>query len=585
MLRVQTGPKHFRAEVKKARHSNPSLAKTLKDLIDNAFKKATLIKITTTVDENRLRCVCVSDDIELGFENTEKTGIENPFNFGYESSAHSDDLVTSEFGTGMKSGATAAADQFNIYSRILTEDGSWKYIDVSFDILSMCDIQDVVKSYSPNLRIITQEEYRVRHPFEQGSTIKLSNIRECIYPRTTQEDIGKFIYSEVSATYARYIAKGINIEVNGKRVEPAYDFFEDPKCKPFTVTKKMYVLEKGVDRLYLFRKTPNALYEYNSKKDKLEKTNKSIPELMRVGYNHVYAPNNDTDSACMELDTTIVMYSDMFHRQDGKDLPMPEDTVFIYKDDRCYGKNSPFTHNNGCQNYTVHQINFLPKNLGKDLGMTYDKDIKLNKDNELKRAILSALEDSKKGFTSDTGKLANVKLCQKALDLGILNRETCPLAKLAKVFRPSESTSGSDADSAPRSRSKKSKKQVQSSAASSASSSSSGSGSEVVVPSSVRLNQFFNREEDSDAADYSVTVVEVVEQVKVENIGASNDAYVKEEYDEIPMSPLPLQPENDNRMQPENDNRILRTKKIIARLTMNDLSEDVLLAIERALNM
>jgi len=418
----------------------------------------------------------------------------------------------------MKAGALSAANQLNVYTRIPRGNGAFKYVEIICDFIRMSEKTDVNESFNPFMRDITYEEYRMHHPFEQGSTIKLSKIRDSIFHRTTQQEITEFIRAELSATYARYISRGVKLSVNETPVDPIYDLFEDPKCKAFTLKKEMFVLEKeGLPLQYFIRQTKDGRVTWHiySRKDNAWQGSdivglEYIAELMRSGYRHLYSEFNE-DGACLQLETIFTFYSDAFHRQDGHDLPMPEDALFIYKDDRCYGKESLFKHNNGSHNYTLHKLDFRSKRIGKDIGITFNKEISMNGTNELIQAIKSALVESKVGISSDTSTKTNAKLCKKAIDLGIIDTTTCPLLKLATAYRQPESTSGSDADSVPRPQSKrlKSTKNAQSS-------SSAAAQQEIAVPvtqSAIStLNSWFNPNscEQSSPELSTITVAEYV---------------------------------------------------------------------------
>jgi hypothetical protein len=160
-----------------------------------------------------------------------------------------------------------------------------------------------------------------------------------------------------------------------------------------------------------------------------------------------YASIND-DGAVMEINTTFVFYSNKFHNETAEESSvedddendesnplLPEDAAFIYKDDRNYGKKSLFKHNNGSNNYTLHEIDFKSKSLGKDLGITFNKEINMSGNNDLINVIKAALKDSRMGLTSDTSTSANAKLCQIAVDRGLIDPHTCNLRKLSKKHR------------------------------------------------------------------------------------------------------------------------------------------------------
>lgn len=453
MSTLQTGAPHFKSLMKQYRHANYTLSKALNEFVDNAIKRANKIYVSTQVDDNqRLQELRVSDNIESGFDNMDQRGTTNPFNMGHIKMAHEDDSETSEFGVGMKAGALSAANQLNVYTRITRGEGTFKYVEVICDFIRMAETADVNESYNPFIREITYDEYKMNHPFEHGSTIKLSKIRDSIYPRTTQQNITTDICAELSATYTRFLSNGTSIEVNGTQVVPIYDFFEDPKCEPFTVTKEMFVLEKeGLSRKYLIRQTKELVtwQEFNRDSNEWSKLENyadgldCIADLQKNGYYSVYAPFN-REGVCLQLNTTFVFYSDMYHRQDGTDHPITDDALLIYKDDRCYGKKSIFVHRNGCNNYTLHEMDFVSKRLGKDIGITFNKEILMNGSNELIIAIKSALVDSKRGFTADTHSSTNARLFDKAVRLRLLDPETCSISKRPKV---KDSSSNSDTES------------------------------------------------------------------------------------------------------------------------------------------
>jgi hypothetical protein len=211
--------------------------------------------------------------------------------------------------------------------------------------------------------------------------------------------------------------------------------------------------KEGLPIKYLIRQTKEhtTWQEYNRESDEWNKLElysdglSCIDDLQKSGYKFVYTPFTD-DGVCLELKTTFAFYSDMFHRQDGNDHPILDDALLIHKDDRNYGKQSIFVHRNGCHNYTLHEMDFVSKSLGKDIGITFNKEILMNGNNELIKAIKSALVDSKKGYSSDTCSGINTKLCEKAIRLGLIDLETCHEKKLAKRFRL-ESSNSSDNDS------------------------------------------------------------------------------------------------------------------------------------------
>jgi hypothetical protein len=444
MTSLNTGAPHFKSVMKQHRHANYTLSKVLNEFIDNVIKKTNEIRIFTQIDDTeKLQEIRVSDNYINGFDNLDSEGISNPFNMGHIKAAHDDDSETSEFGVGMKAGALAAANQLNVYTKIRDSNGVYKFVEVICDFIRMANEPDVNASYNPRIKHITYEEYREQHPFDFGSTLKLSKIRDSIYSKTTQDSITRDISNSISETYSRFISKQNQIYVNGELVVPNYDFFEDPKCNPFTISKELFILEKSGIYVFLIKKTKeiSVWQEFNKQTSKWTKLknhhngNEYINELIKSGYKHNYIPLNE-EGTCMYINTTFTFYSDKYHTSKPKSEPdLPEDCVYIYKDDRNYGKQSLLKHNNGVHNYTLHELDFVSKRLGKDLGITFNKEILMNGNNDIISVVKSALVDSREEFTADTHNAKNARLCEKAIKLKLIDLSTCPEQKLSADHR------------------------------------------------------------------------------------------------------------------------------------------------------
>lgn len=431
---LTTGAPHFHSLMKQFRQANYTLPKVVNEFVDNAIKKTSMVEIASQVDD-RLQELCISDNIETGFENMEKVGIENPFNMGHIKIAHEDDSETSEFGVGMKAGALSAANQLNVYSRVIGVDGTYKYIEVICDFIRMAGEEDVNASYNPRIREISYAEYRDVHPFECGSTIKLSKIRDAIYPKTTQHDITAYICKELSKTYSRFISRGVVMKVNGEEVAPLYDYFADPKCVPFIVKRDIFILENNNGRRYIACNSNEedlTWYEYDSKdkkspwKKSKDLNHKEIENLIKNdGYKYVYTPINSYGH-CLTLRTTFTFYSDRLfalHKSSHEDehLEIPEDVTYIYKDNRSYGNKSLFKHNDGCHNYTLNDMDFISKKLGKDIGITFNKEICMEGNNEIIHVIRSMFQDTRRGISANRSTTPYRNAYNKAIRCGILS--------------------------------------------------------------------------------------------------------------------------------------------------------------------
>ena len=452
MMSLNTGAPHFRSIAKQHRHANYTLEKVVNEAVDNIIKKATEIHLTTDVDsDGRLQELKISDNYVNGFESINQEGIGNPFNMGHIKMGHDVDDETSEFGVGLKAGALSASNELLVVSNV-----GGAYYQVICDFLKMEKEEDVNASYNPKIKTIEEADYRQLHPFPNGSSIIMSKIRETICDRTTQRELTDRLKKGISETYSRFLTQNMRIFVNKEPVTKEVDFFSDPKCVPFIVKKKMYVLEKGADKIFLMNKTiEQAVWQiYVKAKDKGAKDKKKdqkdswealktsgdnfITEKMKEGYKLAYHNGSVvSDGSCIKIESVFTFYSDLFHTKDqeAESEIMPSDMVQIYKDNRKYGKKSLKKHNNGAHNYTLHRIDFESKKIGKELGITFNKDITMEGTNDLIMAIKLAIDDNRSVFSADTSNGINEKLCQKALTRTVLNLTTCNILKLSTTHR------------------------------------------------------------------------------------------------------------------------------------------------------
>ena len=442
MQSLNTGAPHFRSIAKQHRHANYTLEKVVNEAVDNIIKRATEIHLTTDVDsDGRLQELRISDNYINGFESINQEGVGNPFNMGHIKMGHDVDDETSEFGVGLKAGGLSAANELMVVSNVGGE-----YYQVICDFLKMEKEEDVNASYNPKIKSITEADYRQLHPFATGSSIVMSKIRDTICDRTTQRELTDRLKKGISETYSRFLTQNMRIFVNMEPVTKEVDFFSDPKCVLFTVKKRLYVLEKGVDKIYIMSKTIEnpvwQIYVKGADKGKWETLKQQgqefMTEKMKEGYKYAYPSGSVfSDGSCINIDTIFTFYSDLFHTKDAKAETelMPSDMVLIYKDNRKYGKKSFKKHNNGINNYTLHRIDFSSKKIGKELGITFNKDITMEGTNDLIMAIKAAVDDSRSAFNADTSTGANEKLCEKAIKRLVLDLTKCNIEKLSKTHK------------------------------------------------------------------------------------------------------------------------------------------------------
>jgi hypothetical protein len=399
---------HFSSQIRRARHSNYTLENGLKEFCDNVIKKANRIDITTVLDDNGyLQKIIISDDYVEGFKGINNQGRHNPFNMGCINTSHEDDDETSEFGLGMKTACIALGDEMEVFTKVDNET-----YNVRFNFIDMAKADDVTLSYQAEyMGPCNPEQYDTFHPHETGSTIIIKDARKTIYPKTTIEELETKLIKCLGETYGRLLfsennSDGCQLSVNNKPVAPGHDYYQDEKCKPFTtiynicVLTKEEIIDSEIRTTEIFyRKKINdnvtyTVYDGMWKKTSEEKCMKDISRYT-VMYGSTWS---------IEIESTFVLYSDKFltkPQDDDLDL-LPKDGVLIYKDKRLYSKNAIKRHNNGSHNYTQHSIKFKSKQIGKNLGITYNKTFSMDQENDLTNAITSTIDSGRKCFSADT---------------------------------------------------------------------------------------------------------------------------------------------------------------------------------------
>jgi len=435
--RLMTGAPHFKGERRKYKNSGYTLFRILKEYIDNVAKIAKHIDVRVSVSlSGMIECITISDDYEHGFANIYEHGDKNPFNFAHMRPGQDNDDELSEFGIGMKAAAVAAGNSFAVYTKVSG--------DICHRVLCNFDEMErepgVMESYNPKHKLITMEEYRAIHPFLRGSTIMLNELHPRFHEITSQTQIQREFSDAISDAYSNYIRNGLIVRVNGVAVEEERDWFSDPNCRPFNINTKIFILEKeGCPRILIAARTAvrtdkNKTYKKYDTTPKCDTKSKSQKRLKQFGkkeldqlVSHGYRYSHllkSTDRHAIEINSTITLYSDEFYGENPAEQPMNH--VDVYKDARKYGSSPLEYRNNGVHNYNCHKIELKSKALGKELGLTFNKQFSLEMQNDLTRMIREIIKDEHNSdLNGDTGSKKNAELCQYYLDEMKLDVLTC----------------------------------------------------------------------------------------------------------------------------------------------------------------
>jgi hypothetical protein len=388
--RLITGSPHFSGVRRQHRQSDYNLKKSICEFVDNPLMLCKHISVAFKLSEKvkgYLAQLTVSDDYEHGFQHMFEEGIRNPFNPTHMRDGQDDDEETSQFGIGLKAGAIATGDKLEIYTKV-----AGKYYRIEFDFLEMCErIED---SFSPNIRDITEEEYRARHPFEQGSTLVLSSINQSIYHHTTVQDLKDYLMKELTDTYNDVIRdRGLVLKVNDHEIRPVLNIYDIPACAPFTRRYKVY---QSPDSSY-FMTDHTHCYTYCPQTKKLKSSKWS---------------KNEDAKQIGGITSTFTFYSDI--------TELPFGRLDIYRKGRLYGCLKELgSKTNGAKNYNLSRIDIESKEIAKKLGLTYNKKISEDSTSEETSIFEAFVKESVKGFNADTTTPANLKLYLIAQTHGI----------------------------------------------------------------------------------------------------------------------------------------------------------------------
>jgi hypothetical protein len=432
MAQMDTGPPHFRSMLRQYKNSGYTLSMIMKEYIDNAGKIAAHIDSSVNVSPSgMIERITISDDCKDGFVNINESGERNPFTLGHTRAGQDSDDELSEFGVGMKAAAMAAGKLFTVYTNV----GGICY-KVEFDFEKMESEPSVNESYKPEKSIIDMDEYRSIHPFPYGSTIVLGKLYPTLHEITSQQQIQKEFLDAISDAYSHYIQNGLIIRVNGVVVEEEHDWFSDETCRLFAINTKLILLEKADSPRILFairtgQKITYKKYDTGQKRWK-QCGQKELEQLTAQGYT-ISHPLKSNDIHAIEINSTIAFYSDEFDKEIPPEPPLNH--VHVHKDGRKYGSHTFEHRTDGNCNYNCHKIDFKSKKIGKELGITYNKQMKMDRENELTRALHEIVADNNSNLNANTSTSKNQELCQRYLDKMKVDIMTCPMRKLSTYHK------------------------------------------------------------------------------------------------------------------------------------------------------
>jgi hypothetical protein len=389
------GAKHFKTEVKHARQKGYTIIVAMGEFLDYPILNATSIDIIIKYKplSNKILQIQITDNTQTGFQNLKEDNDKNPFNYGYNSSSHDDDESISEFGAGLKEAFIALSDKITIYTR---SDG--EYYKIVFNIEKMSNIIDANESYNYDEKIISQSEYIEEHKLSCGSSIILEEMVDGII--INEKDIKEAIIK----TYGKIIKKRkIVVKLNGEQlIDDSISPFDNEYCKPFNTITKLYAKKNDSNNeeyhMEVITKSKTKYYQYDDDSKEWSEINK-ITEINKLKAYKNWYPECLIECKQIEEIMTITGTETQFCKT--KLLTMGE--VFLYKRGRQHG--SYFCKSrNGIFNSVYLELEIYSKKIGKELGMTINKLIKLNKENKLCNVVIETINFMQKEHGYDSSR-------------------------------------------------------------------------------------------------------------------------------------------------------------------------------------
>jgi hypothetical protein len=383
MLQTMSKPKvgclHFKSTVKQIRAENNTFVSSINDIIDNIHGLASKLKIQSICDiqllydnQQNMDKVLISDNIPHGFKDIFNQGTDNPLNMGHIRLGHDDDEETSEFGTGFKKDIIYIAQYTEIYTRSVQENGNISFLKISFDISEMCGRINPEESYEPsNFEMITEEQFKQIHKFEEGSTVILSFLRQTDVTfdvetgkRITNVQFEKQFRSQISKANSGLIhSKIISIKVNDIPVEPEPDLFDLVPVSNQSIFVLYCDLNNKNEPIEIFREGitetgRSTIMKYNLRENKFKKSSTNELNVFKER-SFIYT------LGLLALTTKHTKYEASHQYNDLTD---------IVRSKRCFGSYKiTKQEKDGYSNHIYNRLNYTSKKLNTLIGVGSNK--------------------------------------------------------------------------------------------------------------------------------------------------------------------------------------------------------------------
>ena len=360
-----------RGEIKKARNSGYDINSSFFEFIDNACDtdcQHIKIEIKEKMEHGikKLVKIIISDDFINGIEFQH---LHKIFSWTFERERLSNDI--GEYGTGFKCASVNMANCLSVYT---FDSKSNKYIQAIAD----WDEMEETNRWDPKILEINQDFYKDYHPFTQGSSFVLENLRhEFFQNHKTPHWLTENLYNNIGYHYKYYLQQYPykNIIVKG-----LYQQGKDEKVLNIENKQGFYfyfdhALQQIESRIFVYKDQANFynfFIQRSNNNNRIELV--EFLEKRKNGNSHLRCTEvSHRILASMSIIDEILLKSCIYDHDEHTLLSFGN--VDVIQNNRIVGRDISFRKPrvDAMAEYIRHEIHFSSKNLNQIMGIQFNK--------------------------------------------------------------------------------------------------------------------------------------------------------------------------------------------------------------------
>jgi len=368
-----------RGEIKKARNSGYDLHSSLFEFIDNACDTDchhVKIEIKEKMEQGvkKLCKIIISDDYEHGIG---ESSFHKIFSWTFERDRQNHDI--GEYGTGFKCASVNIANCLSVY----TFDALGKKYRKA---LADWDEMEEMNRWDPKILEINEEFYRDYHPFSQGTSFVLENLRhEFFQNQKTPYLLAENLYYNIGYHYKYYLQKYDYKEISIKGIYSEGKMEKSLACKNresfyFYFDYSQHMIQS---KIFVYKDQANFYNFFIQKSVNFRIELVEFVEKRKNGNSHLKCTEvSHRILASMTLIDEILLKSCIYSHDENTILSYGN--VDVIQNNRIVGRDICFRRprNDTMAEYIRHEVHFESKNLNQIMGIQFNKKSHLT-DNDL----------------------------------------------------------------------------------------------------------------------------------------------------------------------------------------------------------